>query len=88
VVNRVHPSFGAGLGEAAGERARTLEGTELGGLYRNLADYRIVSAREQAHLGGLADAVAPAPVVWVPFLSTDVHDIVGMGGLATYLFSR
>jgi anion-transporting ArsA/GET3 family ATPase len=88
VVNRVHPSFGGGLGEAAGERARTLEGTELGGLYRNLADYRTVSGRELAHLGGLADAVAPAPVVWVPFLSTDVHDIAGMGGLAAYLFSR
>ena len=77
-----------GLGEAAGERARTLAGTELGGLYRNLADYRTVSARELAHLGGLADAVAPAPVVWVPFLSTDVHDIAGMGGLAAHLFSR
>ena len=43
---------------------------------------------ELAHLGGLADAVAPAPVVWVPFLSTDVHDIAGMGGLAAHLFSR
>ena len=88
VVNRVHPSFGTGLGEAAAERARTLEGTELGGLYRNLADYRTVSAKELAHLGGLADTVAPAPVVWVPFLSTDVHDIAGMRGLAAHLFSR
>ena len=88
VVNRVHPLFGTGLGEAAAERARTLEGTELGGLYRNLADYRTVSARELAHLGGLADTVAPAPVVWVPFLSTDVHDIDGMRGLAAHLFSR
>src|SRR4029453_6724628 len=49
--------------------------------YRNLADYRTVSAKELAHLGGLADAVAPAPVVWVPFLSTDVHDIAGVGWL-------
>jgi hypothetical protein len=32
--------------------------------------------------------VAPAPVVLVPFLSTDVHDIAGMGGLAGHLFSR
>jgi hypothetical protein len=47
-----------------------------------------VSAKELAHLGGLAEAVAPAPVVWVPFLSTDVHDIAGMGGLAAHLFSR
>ncbi len=67
-------------------RPRTGDGWR--GLYRNLADYRTMSARELAHLGGLADAVAPAPVVWVPFLSTDVHDIAGMGGLAPYLFSR
>jgi hypothetical protein len=24
----------------------------------------------------------------VPFLSTDVHDIAGMGGLAAHMFSR
>ena len=89
VVNRVHPSFGAGLGEAAAERARTLgPTTELGGLYRNLADYRTVSARELGHLAGLADAVAPAPVVWVPFLRTDVHDLAGLGELSRYLFAR
>jgi anion-transporting ArsA/GET3 family ATPase len=88
VINRVHPAFGAGLGEAAAERARTLgTTTELGGLYRNLADYQTVSARELAHLGGLAETVSPAPVVWVPFLSTDVHDIAGMGDLSAHLFA-
>jgi anion-transporting ArsA/GET3 family ATPase len=87
VVNRVHPSFGGGLGEAAAERARRLgEATELGGLYRNLADYRTVAARELSHLGGLADAVAPAPVVWVPFLRTDVHDMTGMRELSGHIF--
>jgi anion-transporting ArsA/GET3 family ATPase len=89
VVNRVHPSFGAGLGEAAAERARTLGAmTELGGLYRNLADYRTVSARELGHLAGLTDAVAPAPVVWIPFLRTDVHDLEGLRELSTYLVAR
>jgi anion-transporting ArsA/GET3 family ATPase len=88
VVNRAHPSFGPGLGEAAAERATTLAGTELGGLYRNLADFQTVAARELAHLDGLADAVAPAPVVWVPFLSSDVHDIAGMEELGTHLFTR
>ena len=60
------------------ERAATLEGTDLGGLYRNLADFQLVASREEEHLAGLAEAVAPAPVVRVPFLSTDVHDVAGL----------
>jgi hypothetical protein len=88
VVNRVHPSFGDGLGEAAAERAHTLAGTDLGGLYGNLADFQMVAAREQAHLAGLADAVAPAPVAWVPFLGSDVHDLEGMAAVAQHLFPR
>jgi anion-transporting ArsA/GET3 family ATPase len=88
VVNRVHPSFGDGLGEAAAERARTLAGTDLGGLYGNLADFQMVAAREQAHLAGLADAVAPAAVAWVPFLGSDVHDLEGMAAVAQHLFPR
>jgi anion-transporting ArsA/GET3 family ATPase len=78
LVNRMHPSFGKGLAEAAGERAATLEGTDLGGLYRNLSDFQLAASREEHHLAGLASAVAPAPVVRVPFLSTDVHDIDGL----------
>jgi anion-transporting ArsA/GET3 family ATPase len=84
-VNRMHPSFGDGLAEAAGERAATLEGTDLGGLYRNLADFQLVASREEHHLAGLATAVAPAPVVRVPFLSTDVHDIEGLTELGALM---
>ena len=72
-------------GDRAGRRPpprrgpRPWPGTALGGLYRNLADFQAVASREQAHLAGLADAVAPAPVVWVPFLRSDVHDLGGHG---------
>ncbi|MET0901787.1 MAG: ArsA family ATPase [Acidimicrobiales bacterium] len=85
IVNRMHPTFGKGLAEAAGERAATLAGTELGGLYRNLADFRLVAAREERHVAGLASAVAPAPVVRVPFLPIDVHDIDGLTALAAWM---
>ena len=85
IVNRMHPTFGTGLAEAAGERAATLEGTALGGLYRNLADFQLVASREEHHLAGLASAVAPAPVVRVPFLSTDVHDIEGLTALGALM---
>ena len=85
IVNRMHPRFDDGLAEATRERAATLDGTDLGGLYRNLADFQLVASREEEHLSGLADAVAPAPVVRVPFLSTDVHDLDGLGDLARHI---
>ena len=85
VINRMHPHFGDGRSEAARERAVTLEGTNLGGLYRNLADFQLVASREEEHLAGLADAVHPAPVVRVPFLSSDVHDLDGLTKVAAHL---
>jgi anion-transporting ArsA/GET3 family ATPase len=92
VVNRVHPSFGwevsAVAAAGSAKRAETLAGSDIGGLYRNLADFQAVASREQAHLSGLADAVAPAPVAWVPFLHSDVHDIAGMEAVARHVFGR
>src|SRR5690606_17271919 len=70
------------------ERARSLAGTAIGALYRNLADFQAVAGSEHAHLAGLAEAVAPAPGVWVPFLRSDVHDIAGMEQIARHVFAR
>ncbi len=86
VVNRVHPLFGAGLAEAARERSETLAGTGLATLYANLADFQSIATRERDHLAGMAEAVAPAPVVWVPFLGRDVHDLDGMTEIAGHLY--
>ena len=86
IVNRMHPRFTDELPEAARERATTLDGTELGGLYRNLADFALVASREEGHLEGLTEEVEPAPVVRVPFLHTDVHDLDGLGEVASHLF--
>ena len=63
-------------------------GTPMGGLYRNLADFQATATREHAHLAGLSEAVAPAPVVWVPFLRSDVHDLDGLAEVAAHVFSR
>jgi anion-transporting ArsA/GET3 family ATPase len=87
IVNRMHPSFTDQLPEAVRERARGLAGTDLGDLYANLADFALVATREEGHLEGLADSVAPAPVVRVPFLRSDVHDLGGLGELAGHLFA-
>jgi len=86
VVNRMHPRFGEGLAEAARERAATLQGTALGSHYANLADFRLVASREEDHLAGLAEQVEPAPVVRVPFLRSDVHDLEGLAAVGEHLF--
>jgi anion-transporting ArsA/GET3 family ATPase len=98
IINRMHPVFSAtasatasatqrtdSTAEATRARAETLAGTDLGGLYLNLADFLLVASREEEHLAGLAEAVAPAPVVRVPFLPTDVHDIDGLTDLARHM---
>jgi anion-transporting ArsA/GET3 family ATPase len=86
IVNRMHPRFGDGLPEADRERARTLAGTPLASLFTNLADFRSVAAAEEQNLAGLTDKVAPAPVVRVPFLPHDVHDLDGLAEIAGHLF--
>jgi hypothetical protein len=83
----MHPRFGAGRPEAHRERAHTLDGTALGELYANLADFELVAQREEEHLEGLAEQVAPAPVVRVPFLRSDVHDLAGLDEVGTHLFA-
>jgi anion-transporting ArsA/GET3 family ATPase len=89
VANRLHPTFADGpvRPEADRARAQTLAGTALGVLYANLADFRTVAVREEHHLAGLAAMVAPAPVVRVPMLPSDVHDLDGLERLRAYLFA-
>lgn len=88
IVNRVHPAFTDDLPEAARARARTLAGTALGDHYDNLADFATIADRESRHLAGLAERTAPAPVVKVPFLHHDVHDLAGLDEIATMLFPK
>ncbi|HEX2849000.1 MAG TPA: ArsA-related P-loop ATPase [Acidimicrobiales bacterium] len=75
VVNRLHPRFGD---------APVPEG--LGSLATNLADFRAIAEREEHHFEQLAAQIAPAPVVRVPFLADDVHDVEGLDIIGRYLF--
>ena len=91
VVNRLHPRFGGtGVAESAAAleaRAASLAGTPLAPLYANLVQFRQVSEREESHFSDLAGQVAPAPVVRVPFLDGDVHDVDGLIRVAAHLFA-
>ena len=86
IVNRMHPRLGTGRAEADRERAQRFAGTDLGALYANLADLRTVADGEEIHLAELAGNVAPAPVVRVPFLDHDVHDLDSLARISEHLF--
>ncbi len=86
IVNRMHPHFSDASAAAMRERARTFGDADLAGLYANLADFVQVASNEETHLAGLAAKIAPAPVIRVPFLQSDVHDLDGLGEIAHYLF--
>jgi anion-transporting ArsA/GET3 family ATPase len=75
VANRMFPSFGAVPGR--------LEGS----LAQNMRDFDQVSTREEAHLGELRERLPGTPVVRVPFLSTDVHDLEGLAEVGRWLFA-
>ena len=79
VVNRLHPRFGTGTAEEARRRG--------GPWYANLADFREVAEREEAHFAALAAEVSPAPVARVPFLAADVHDLDGLSRVGQWLFA-
>jgi anion-transporting ArsA/GET3 family ATPase len=58
-----------------------------GELVGNLQDFLAVARREERYVEELAEEVAPAPVVRIPFLSEDVHDLVGLHIVARHLLN-
>ena len=86
IINRIHPAFGDGDPAATRAEADRWAGTPLGELWANLADFRELTAWEEAQLRGLAARLAPAPVVRVPVLRSDVHDLDGLTDVAAHLF--
>ena len=82
VVNRVHPRFGNGTASDARRKAKGPQAA----LYANLAQLRTMAEGEEGHLVDLAARVSPAPVVRVPFLPHDVHDLDTLAEVASHLF--
>jgi len=80
VVNRMHPSFPEVSVAARADGA-------LGAHLANLAELRAAADAEAEHLADLAAKVAPAPVIRVPILSTDVHDLETLAVVGEHLFA-
>lgn len=96
VVNRMHPNPARPDGETGPDEADAMvqalrsgatkhEGTALADYYQAAVDLAVIGEREESHLEALTETVAPAPVVRVPMMSTDVHDLDGLKALAVFL---
>jgi anion-transporting ArsA/GET3 family ATPase len=81
VVNRVHPDFPE-LAPVARPNAGALDE-----LVENHDRLRQVAAEERQAVASLVEQVAPAPVVRVPLLDSDVHDVEGLASVADLLFA-
>jgi len=82
VVNRVHPAFGPVSAAPTGGSPDD----PLTALLENHARLRTVAEVEGRSVGALVAQVAPSPVVRVPLLDSDVHDLGGLGAVADQLF--
>jgi len=97
-VNRLFPNFGPEqplTGEILaapppppeGGRPADEDPIAYGELTRNLQDFLVVASREERYVEELVGEVAPAPVVRVPFLKEDVHDLEGLEIVARHLLN-
>ncbi|HWE57591.1 MAG TPA: hypothetical protein VG435_18960, partial [Acidimicrobiales bacterium] len=94
-----HAGSGTGTASASGAHANRGTGTasagsahsagrdQLAALAQTMADFDQVSTREEAHLTHLTERLPETPVVRVPFLASDVHDLDGLGQVGHWLFA-
>jgi anion-transporting ArsA/GET3 family ATPase len=86
VVNRMQPRFGDGRSlRDDEERSQAFTGTPLDALWQNLIELERLAEAEEAHILGLTTRVAPGPIVRVPLLETDVHDVEGLAAVSRHL---
>jgi anion-transporting ArsA/GET3 family ATPase len=84
VVNRVH-TVGPG---ATAEGLPDLVGMELSRkVADNLSDYRRLAERDHSNLDGLRRRLGRKPMIEVPELDEEVHDLDGLRRVDEYLFS-
>ena len=87
VANRVHPTFGAGTAAEAPGRAAASRDPVVAALWRNLAELRDLAEAARTELEPLAALLNGGPLVEVPLLAGDVHDIAGLDEVRRHLFA-
>ena len=82
VVNRMHPlaaNSDTALPGSLGDELRRK-------VLRNLEDYRVLAERDKASLDRLRSILGRKPMITVPELDDDVHDLAGLERMNEYLF--
>lgn len=92
VVNRVRYRLGkkpSGLRDLTGRIDAELgspDGDLAERLARNLIEYDVLAQRDAKNIARLAGEMGDQPVIRVPYLDTDVHDLAGLAEIDRYLF--
>ncbi len=56
-------------------------------LARNLIEYDVLAQRDSKNIARLTGEMGDQPVIRVPYLDTDVHDLTGLAEINRYLFA-
>jgi anion-transporting ArsA/GET3 family ATPase len=89
VVNRVHHDLLSDNepDDVHAELGRTLPPELVVKVAENFHDYHLLASRDQRNIARLADALADEPLILVPQLDDDVHDVDGLLRMHRYLFA-
>ena len=90
IVNRLHPDFGdpdEASDAVPPDGSRSDATSILEALVANLGELAAIRAAEVEALAPLVELTAPAPVVLLPLLDSDVHDLDALAVIGTHLFS-
>jgi anion-transporting ArsA/GET3 family ATPase len=88
VVNRMHELAATAGADRIEAEVSDLVGADLGRkVTRNLEDYRRLAERDRLNLEGLRKRLGRKPMITVPHLDDDVHDIAGLVAMNEYLFA-
>ncbi|MCB0858155.1 MAG: ArsA family ATPase [Solirubrobacterales bacterium] len=92
VVNRVRYRLGTRqvkVKDLAARLDEELKDEDLSGrMARNLSEYDVLAVRDQKNIEQLTKALNGEPVIRIPYLDTDVHDIAGLCEINRYLFTE
>jgi anion-transporting ArsA/GET3 family ATPase len=89
VVNRVHHDLLAGgePDDLYGELCATLASDLAARVAENFHDYHVLARRDERNIARLAEALEDEPLLLVPQLDGDVHDLDGLLRMQRYLFA-
>jgi anion-transporting ArsA/GET3 family ATPase len=89
IVNRVHHDLLGGdePDDVAAALSRVLRAELVDRVAENLHDYHVLARRDEDNIGRLRDELDGRPLLLVPHLDDDIHDIEGLVRMRQFLFA-